>query len=352
MRLSLALVVVLAAAGALAVATAGAPFEDDLNETDIILENSSGPNGVYAVEEDGELAIRITEGRQELAADGVNPDGVTDIETIFRIVNRENQTAEVWIETDVPDVEFRTGSESIEGEENNVTLEPGDHVTVGLRIDTTGDHDVEQIEEFTVVADPVEEASESGESDSDGTRASVGDDTTGGSDDTTSGSGSDDTTSEDGSNDESGDTTIEDGPDDEDSDDTTSEGGPGDESEDTTSDTGPGEEGSEQDDQSDPGDGPDGGDGDGGSDETGEDGPGTETDGGDEDPSTDGDDGTTGDGPGDTTTDLVQTGQPAVFEPAQTLGGFLPQLVGLLLAILAGAVLLAAVRKAVGDGES
>lgn len=337
MRSGLALVVVLAAAGALAVATAGAPFSDQLGETEITLEQSAGPNGVYAVEDDGELAIRITEARQELAADGVNPEGVTTIEDIFRIVNAENQTAEVWIETDVEDVEFRTGTDSIEGPNNSMTLEAGEDVAVGLRIDTTGEDDVEQIEAFTVRADPVSEASQS--EDDGETSASVG-----------GGGGAGDATASGGSEEESGGTTGDDGSP-EDSEETTTEGESEEGSEEPATEDEPADDGGDRDDQSDTAEDPTTGDEDGQSDETGADGPGDATDdetAGEEE--TTNEDGTTGDGTDDGPTDLGQTGQTAPFEPAQTLGGFLPQLLGLVVAIGAGAGLVAAARAIVGAG--
>ncbi len=331
MRSGLALVVVLAAAGGLAAATAGAPFADDLGETDIRLENSSGPNGVYAVQEDGELAIRITEARQALAADGVNPGSVTTIENIFRIVNAENQTAEVWLTTSVEDVEFRTGTDSIEGPNNSVTLDAGEDVAVGLRIDTTGEDDVEQIDEFTVRADPIGESST--EANSGETSAAIGD----GDGDATAGSSG------------------------ENSDDTTTEGGSEENTEDTTTENEGGDDSGDRDDQSDTGEDPTTGDEDGQSDETNEDEPGDVTDG----DGTTGEEGTTGDGTGDGTTgeerttgdgigdgptDLSQSAQTAPFEPAQTLGGFLPQLLGLIVAIGAGAGLVVAARAIVGTG--
>jgi len=343
MRSSLAVVAVLAAAGALAVATAGAPFSDQLEDSEITLENASGPNGVYAVEENGELAIRITEARQQLAADGVNPDGVTVIEDIFRITYGGEESADVWIETAVEDVEFRTETGSIEGQANSVRLGTGESersVLVGLRIDTTGDHDVETIEEFTVnanVTDGTGETNTTTESNTGATNAAVGDggedtvgdpDDSGESGDTSDGSeegdveGGEGTTQddEDGTGDEqrdSGETT----PDDEGGDDRSGDGG-------EDNDSQAGDQAGEPDD-----DGPDTD-------------PGTD----DGESLTDGnDDGTTA-GDGDAPADLSQSGQPVVFEPAQTLGGFLPQLVGLLVAIAGGAGLVAAARAIAGAG--
>jgi len=314
MRSSLAVVAVLAAAGALAVATAGAPFSDQLEDSEITLENASGPNGVYAVEENGELAIRITEARQQLAADGVNPDGVTVIEDIFRITYGGEESADVWIETAVEDVEFRTETGSIEGQANSVRLGTGESersVLVGLRIDTTGDHDVETIEEFTVnanVTDGTGETNTTTESNTGATNAAVGD-------------GGEDTVGDPDDSGESGDTS--DG-----SEEGDVEGGEG-----TTQD----DEDGTGDEQRDSG-------------ETTPDDEGGDDRSGDGESLTDGnDDGTTA-GDGDAPADLSQSGQPVVFEPAQTLGGFLPQLVGLLVAIAGGAGLVAAARAIAGAG--
>ncbi len=330
MRTSLAVIAVLAAAGALAVATAGAPFSDQLEDSEITLENASGPNGVYAVEQNGELAIRITEARQELAADGVNPGAVTVIEDIFRITYGGNESAEVWIETGVEDVEFRTEARSIEGPENSVRLGTGESdrsVLVGLRIDTTGDHDVETIEEFTVNANVTDATSATTGSDTGGTNAAIGggDDTVGDSDDTPS-------RDEPGDSGEPGDTSDErDGQ--TTSDDGGENGGDQQDGEETTPDDESGDD--QPDDQTG---------------ETDEDGPDTEPESDDGESPTDGnDDGPTAES-GDAPTDLSQSGRPAVFEPAQTLGGFLPQLLGLMFAIAAGAGLVAAARAIAGAG--
>lgn len=154
MRPSL-VVVILTAAGALAISTTAAPFTDQAPGMDgVTLTPADGPNSIYAVEHDDELAIQITEDREQLAADGVSHGSVTVIHNIFQIRYAGPGAARVWIETNTDDVQFQASNYDvpIEGEQHNLTLASGTSISVGLIIDTTGDHDVENLTEFTVAA--------------------------------------------------------------------------------------------------------------------------------------------------------------------------------------------------------
>jgi len=157
MNRNLLAVVVVLTAGALLFPTLAAPFTDEAPDLEgLVAEPSEGPNGVYAVEDsDGELAIRITGDNRGIDGGGINDGAVTVVPDIFTITNEANTTATVWIETAVADIEFVRGTDSlaaIDGRENSVTLAGGETVHVGVRIHAVGDHDVEQVENFEIVA--------------------------------------------------------------------------------------------------------------------------------------------------------------------------------------------------------
>lgn len=156
MKRKLVVVIALAAVGVSLISTGA--FVDTPTDG-IELTPSDGPNSVYAVaDDDGKLKIDLSEQNQRLAenATRVTSNSITTVEGIFTV--RHNGTAgpaKVWIETDIDDVEFVRGMESpasIDGEENSVLLAPGDERHVGIVVDTTGDHDVEEIEAFTLHA--------------------------------------------------------------------------------------------------------------------------------------------------------------------------------------------------------
>lgn len=154
MKRELVVVVALAAVGVLLISTGA--FVDTPTDG-IELTPSDGPNSVYAVaDDDGTLKIDLSEQNQRLAenATGVPADSITTVERIFTVHhNGTADPARVWIETETDDVEFVRGADSpvsIEGEQNNVLLAPGDERHVGIVVDATGDHDVEEIEAFTL----------------------------------------------------------------------------------------------------------------------------------------------------------------------------------------------------------
>lgn len=172
-------IVVFVAAGALVFPTVASPFADSASEPDVIeIAPSDGPNSVYAVEDgDGQLAIEITERNQALAephGDGVNDQAVTVISNIFTITNQAEGSLRVWIETDVDDIEFVRGTDSlssIDGSANSVTVTDGETIHVGVRIDAVGNHDVRAIDSFEVVTEPVdpdEDESRDGNDEDDG----------------------------------------------------------------------------------------------------------------------------------------------------------------------------------------
>ena len=164
MKRKLLLVVLLAVGGASLVATGA--FTDRPAQTEgIELSPSDGPNSAYAVNDSGEIRLDLSESTQLRAVDatGVTDDSVTTVANIFTVTYNgsvDDPPATVWFETpDVPayeDIEFVQGTDSVEsihGQGHSRTLSPGETTHVGVVIDTTGDHELDAIEEFTFVAE-------------------------------------------------------------------------------------------------------------------------------------------------------------------------------------------------------
>lgn len=171
----LILLVVGGLAGVLLIPTVASPFgEDDnvdpLTEIDHLeIVPSDSPNSVYAVlretDQGKEIELNLTKENQQLAGEGINEDSVTYIDDIFLIMHTGDDNEfdyPVWIEIEdangdtIESVtfykdEFETLDSVIEGEKNNVTMGPGEIVSVGMRVDTTDpDHDVTDAETFIV----------------------------------------------------------------------------------------------------------------------------------------------------------------------------------------------------------
>ncbi|MFW6018532.1 MAG: Ig-like domain-containing protein [Halapricum sp.] len=151
------LVAVLVASTALLVSTGAAPFStgtDDVEGVDIVMEPADGPNGKYAViDENGEIALLLSGENPDLDAEGIAGETVTPLHRVFTITNNGTETARVWIEDDADDVRFYRADDpedSLEGPENEFDIGPGATVHVGLLVDTRGDHDVENVSQFTV----------------------------------------------------------------------------------------------------------------------------------------------------------------------------------------------------------
>jgi len=99
---------------------------------DVSLQPADGPNGEYArFNGDGELVVEVP---------NVNPDADTRIDDVFVLSNGENTSVEIWITHDATDaVDVYVGDgRSIQGRADNLTLAPGERLTAGLAIDSTG----------------------------------------------------------------------------------------------------------------------------------------------------------------------------------------------------------------------
>lgn len=191
MTRKLLFVVLLAVGGASLVAT-GAFVDTPDRADEIEMAPSDGPNSAYAVNDSGEIELDLSESAQLRAADatGVTDNSVTEVVNIFTVTydgNTGGSPVEVWFETpDEPaydDIEFVRGTESvtsIHGRTHSQMLAPGERVHIGVLVDTTGDHRLEAIEEFTLVAET--------DGGSDGTDDGDSDDTNDGNSDRDSGS--------------------------------------------------------------------------------------------------------------------------------------------------------------------
>lgn len=142
-------------------------FVDSPDGTDQIeMVPSEDPNSAYAVNNSGEIKLDLSETNQKLSedAEGINEDAVTVVENIFVLRHTGTEgvdsPARVWFEIAQDDIEFVRGTGSvstIDGENNSAILAPGEQFHIGLVVDTTGDHDVENAEEFTLRAEPLED---------------------------------------------------------------------------------------------------------------------------------------------------------------------------------------------------
>jgi hypothetical protein len=113
----------------------GAPSEDAFDgEPAVELAAHDGPNGAYVgTTGDGELEIDVTD-------PGVNPEALTEIESVFDITNTDTTDVEVWVTHDGGEnvtLEDAAGT-PIDDSSGSVTLGPGERITVSIDIDSTG----------------------------------------------------------------------------------------------------------------------------------------------------------------------------------------------------------------------
>lgn len=147
-------VVALVLAGSLALATGasviGGPA-DTLADDRVAIQPADGSNGDYAyLDADDELVVDVSASNPNLDGEfsGVNVNSRAVIGDVFTITYTAGETADVWIDHDVPGVSFVVADDSmaadsqpdyrlIEGDEGDVTLAPNESVSVGLVVDTT-----------------------------------------------------------------------------------------------------------------------------------------------------------------------------------------------------------------------
>ncbi|GAB3689283.1 hypothetical protein GCM10028857_24440 [Salinarchaeum chitinilyticum] len=128
---------------------------DTSNGSVISLSPASGANGDYAeVNGNGELALLFED---------LNEDAETTVDDVFTVDVTATEAADVSIETDAPGVTFYWGGDPSADASDARTVQPGDSVAVGVRIDSYDDVDGG---EFTVVAEIDEQEADDDENSS------------------------------------------------------------------------------------------------------------------------------------------------------------------------------------------
>ncbi|MFB6073158.1 MAG: CARDB domain-containing protein [Halobacterium sp.] len=108
--------------------------------TDAVSSNVQlAPSSEYATLEDGELAVDLSAGNADVAGRGVNPDAVTGISDVFRVKYTGSRYARVWLSHDAEGVTLYANGRPIESLANGVRLAPNETVSVGIRVNTTGE---------------------------------------------------------------------------------------------------------------------------------------------------------------------------------------------------------------------
>ncbi|OIB58348.1 hypothetical protein [Natrialba sp. SSL1] len=114
----------------------GSDYEQDEVLDDIVLEPSDGPNSVYASVENETFAIELTGEIDD--HDGVPPGTVSDIQNVFTVTYTGTEEALIWLESDLPELEYHSASGPIGSEDEGVILESNESIAVGLTLDATG----------------------------------------------------------------------------------------------------------------------------------------------------------------------------------------------------------------------
>nr|WP_243837929.1 DUF1102 domain-containing protein [Halobacterium sp. R2-5] len=118
------------------------------------------PSSDYAYLQEGELVVDLSAANPD--AEGVNDDAVTGVEDVFRVRYNGSQYAHVWFTHESDAVTFYANGQPVQSEAANVTLAPNATVSVGVRVDTTGETADGLLNEITVharAADPEDVAS-------------------------------------------------------------------------------------------------------------------------------------------------------------------------------------------------
>jgi len=129
---------------------------DDVAERpDVDLSPADGPNGGYAVLDGrGEIELLLSDANP--AVDGGIPGGArTPLDRVFTVTYRGDRYADVWFSIDAESVGFYLAddpSRRLDAASESVRVGPGETVSVGLLVDTRGDHDAESVDSFTVHA--------------------------------------------------------------------------------------------------------------------------------------------------------------------------------------------------------
>jgi hypothetical protein len=135
---------------------------------DLYLQPASGPgaNGEYArLDADGDLVVDLSAG-PAVAGEGLNRGSVTGISDVFTVTYAGETNASVWLTTGLDGLAFAVGGETVSSPASAVELDPGETVSVGIRVDAAVATDASN-GTMTVRAH-VAEAAEDGDGDGDG----------------------------------------------------------------------------------------------------------------------------------------------------------------------------------------
>ncbi|WP_435359154.1 hypothetical protein [Haloarchaeobius sp. DFWS5] len=131
----------------------------ELTQTDevgegIELAPHPGPNGQYAYyDAGGELALDFGPSNPHIAGDGLNVRAQTYAADVFTVTNNGSHRVQIWLSGGHPLGRFVARGSVIETETNGICLDPGEHLAVGVRFDTTDEVIVDvRASEFTVNA--------------------------------------------------------------------------------------------------------------------------------------------------------------------------------------------------------
>jgi hypothetical protein len=121
-------------------------------------------NEAYARLEEGTLEVAIDGSFGRTDGEGVNPDALTQIEDVFRIINRGSFEVKVWITTSgrhtgtvvfYDNEPHRDSRTAIDHPHNAHALDPDEDLVVSMDIDTRGlnvDRSEELIDDITIHA--------------------------------------------------------------------------------------------------------------------------------------------------------------------------------------------------------
>ncbi|MFC6961239.1 DUF1102 domain-containing protein [Halocatena marina] len=108
----------------------------------LALQPAQGPNGNYAKMENGQLAVNLDGDAKEIDGKGVNPNAVTHFDKVFTVTNKGSQPVEVTIteKSSTNAVTFyRKNNPENSLEDGSITVNDGDSVAVGIKVDTRGE---------------------------------------------------------------------------------------------------------------------------------------------------------------------------------------------------------------------
>lgn len=142
-RRALLFVLICVLGGSLAMATGATVFDgeaDTLADDRVVIQPAHDSSYAY-LDDDDELVVNLTAASLEGDAEGLNANAVTTFADVFNVTYTDDEFAEVWLETEESSMlTFTANGESIEGEDNNVTLGPNDTVSIGIAVDTRGEN--------------------------------------------------------------------------------------------------------------------------------------------------------------------------------------------------------------------